>query len=109
MGLDPRRIRGALRAWTPLPRCRIHSDDTRGDFLSGVKDRVAARAGRDATCVRSASRSSGDDIKSAGTGVVVPLSGRSVLLRDELKEAFHRRNQEFDVAYQTAAKMIVDK
>jgi uncharacterized protein (DUF4415 family) len=52
----------------------------------------------------------GNDVKAAGTAVVIrPQRPTSILLSDELKEKLRRRGEELGVGYQTAAKMILAK
>lgn len=69
-----------------------------------------AATGRDATLRDLEKRDLGDDIKSAGTTVVVrPQRATSILLGDDLKEALRRRGKQLGVGHQTAAKMILAK
>jgi hypothetical protein len=70
----------------------------------------SASSRRDATLLSFEKRDLGDDIKAAGTAVVVrPQRPTSILLSDELKAKLRRRGQELGVGYQTAAKMILAK
>ncbi len=69
-----------------------------------------AASGRDATLRSFEERDLGDDIKAAGTAVVVrPQRPTSILLSDELKAQLRRRGAELGVGYQTAAKMILSR
>jgi hypothetical protein len=70
----------------------------------------SAASGRDATLRSFEERDLGDDIKAAGTAVVVrPQQPTSILLSDELKAQLRRRGAELGVGYQTAAKMILSR
>ena len=69
-----------------------------------------AGSARDVTLRSFARRDLGDDIKAAGTAVVVRAQRpTSILLSDELKAKLRRRGAELGVGYQTAAKMILAK
>lgn len=69
-----------------------------------------ASSRRDATLREFKERDLGEDVKAAGTLVVVRRQKpTTILLSDELKEQLRRRGEELGVGYQTAAKMILAK
>ena len=75
----------------------------------GLKMKNAPSAG-DATLREFEERDLGEDVKAAGTLVVVRRQKpTTILLSDELKEQLRRRGEELGVGYQTAAKMILAK
>jgi hypothetical protein len=77
---------------------------------TGARKMKNATSRRDATLREFEKQDLGDDIASAGAGVVVrPQRPTSILLSDELKEALRKRGRELGVGYQTAAKMILAK
>jgi hypothetical protein len=78
--------------------------------VSGARKMKNVTTRRDATLREFEKQDLGDDIRSAGTGIVVrPQRPTSILISDELKAALRKRGQELGVGYQTAAKMILAK